>query len=146
MFNRWDLDPHELKGYIYHTGGADIKRGDFTLLDQWLEFNRLQAVNPVSPAAYALWNRLLYKWNEAGFMSPLILRVNALCGETGLSESAYKRARHELWEKKYIQYYSQSGNQPPIIFMRILKFKAQQAQGKGRYNENSKILAEELLQ
>lgn len=80
-------------------------------------FYMLQTKTPVSANAQALWNYLMYRANAAWWVMPLVLRTDELTGAVKLSKSAFKRARQELVEAKFLLVESQGGNRPSRYYL-----------------------------
>ncbi|MBP2075886.1 DnaD domain-containing protein [Oceanobacillus polygoni] len=84
-------------------------------------YDRLET-NPLSGGAVSLWHALMQVNNRARWKKKFTVAVVVLCYKAGLSESSFKRARKELYEKGYIHYEKQLGNQAALYEMISLDF------------------------
>mgnify|MGYP007070349378 CR=1 FL=1 len=80
-------------------------------------FYGLQSTTPVSASAQALWNYLMYRANAAWWAMPLIIRNAELEGALGLRPWAFKEARRELVEAKFLLVEAQGGSRPSKYFL-----------------------------
>lgn len=105
-------------------------------------YDRVELV-PLTASAVCLWHTLMHmnnkaKWAETFAASGTVLRL-----KSGLTESTFKRARAELKEKGYIDYYSRKHNQSPIYRMiRLSSVGVEEARQEWARNEESAGLAE----
>lgn len=72
--------------------------------------------NPLTAGAGILWHALMHVNNRANWVNEFTVASSVLCAKSGLSYSAFKRARQELKEKDYILVTSR-GNQAPLYKM-----------------------------
>ena len=68
-------------------------------------------INPLSPKAQCLYNYLLYKNNEFGWIKAFTLSNLTICGQTNLSRQELDKSRNELKQKGYINYVKGTSNQ-----------------------------------
>lgn len=80
-------------------------------LTQINAFYRLLPNNPLSSNAQCLYNYLLNKNNELGWVKEFTVSNMIVCGFTSLSRQALDRARNELKTKGYIDYKKGISNQ-----------------------------------
>lgn len=80
-------------------------------LRQVLALNIRRKIKPMSTNAYALYHIILAYSNEVYFAEAFTASNAVLAGETGLSLSAFHRARNELVQMGYIEYRNGAGNQ-----------------------------------
>lgn len=71
-------------------------------------------LNPLSSSAIALWHTLMHINNKAAWKEQFTVAVSVLCMKSGLREGTFKKARNELKQKGYIEFYSRRGNQSAI--------------------------------
>ena len=74
-------------------------------------FYKLLPNNPLSSNAQCLYNYLLNKNNELGWIKEFTVSNMIVCGFTCLSRQALDRARNELKQKGYIEYTKGVSNQ-----------------------------------
>lgn len=74
-------------------------------------FYKLLPNNPLSSNAQCLYNYLLNKNNELGWIKEFTVSNMIVCGFTSLSRQALDRARNELKTKGYIDYKKGTSNQ-----------------------------------
>ncbi len=67
-------------------------------------------INPISPKAQCLYNYLLYKNNEYGWIKAFTLSNLIICGQTNLGIKELQRVRNELCQKGYIKYSKGTSN------------------------------------
>ncbi|MFD1361272.1 DnaD domain-containing protein [Lentibacillus salinarum] len=67
-------------------------------------------INPLSSSAISLWHALLHVNNKARWKETFTVASTVLLVKSNLTESTFKRARHELKEKGYITYTANGSN------------------------------------
>ena len=75
------------------------------------QFYKLIQNNTLSANAQCLYNYLLNKDSELGWLEEFTVSNLIICGVTNLSRQALDRARNELTQKGYIQYKKGRSNQ-----------------------------------
>lgn len=80
-------------------------------LKQINAFYKLIQINPLSCNAQGLYNYLLNKNSELGWIKEFSISNLVACGITNLSRIALDRARNELVQKGFIQYKKGKSNQ-----------------------------------
>lgn len=98
-------------------------------------YDRLET-NPLSGGAVSLWHALMQVNNRARWKKKFTVAVVVLCYKSGLSESSFKRARKELYEKGYIHYEKQLGNKAAMYEMISLDFNSEE---EGHYQPSKEV-------
>ena len=82
-------------------------------ISQLKGFKIARTQRPLGTNALALYFVMVEIANDAYFPDSLFISNFILQGASGLSDSSFKRARNELIQKHYIEYYKGAGNQAP---------------------------------
>lgn len=80
-------------------------------------FYALQARYPVSAGAQALWNYLMYRANSVWWAMPLLVRNDEIQGALNMKPWAFKRARRELVEGRYLMLEHEGGCRPSRYYL-----------------------------
>lgn len=105
-------------------------------------FHDRMMTNPVSVGAKVLWSTLMHVNNKARWVKKFSIAESLICGLTGLSSSAFKRARVELRDKGLITYQSR-GTKAPMYQMVSL---VMEGVGVGRDEEVDQEVSEAVVQ
>ncbi|ASF40708.1 DnaD domain protein [Halobacillus halophilus] len=76
-------------------------------------YDRME-LDGLTTSEIVLWHTLMHFHNKAGWREEITLAATSILVKSGLTESAFKRARKQLKEKGYLTFRSVGKNQAPI--------------------------------
>lgn len=106
-------------------------------------FHDRMMTTDLSVSAKVLWYTFMHVNNKAGWVKEFSIAERLICGLTGLSSSAFKRARIELRDEGFIVYRSR-GSKAPMYEIVSLVRKREEVVGEVKTEEVSEVVDEEM--